>query len=531
MDMAFEHRGPMLLTALLLAGCLPPGQVDFRDEPIGIASAELVLSPADLDFGYVPIGSFETRSIEATNHGTTDVLVTSIAAPFSAEFSLGSDNGLRSIPPGGSAEWSVRYAPQKAGDGDTTLVVSTSDRRLGELVVPIKGGAWGPVLEVHPPTHSFGVVEAGCVIEFEVELRNVGNRELTLEEIGYDDSSGGDLSIVDAPAAGRILGPYGVERVTVQYAPRDGLLDTAILRVASNDPVHPVVTAEHTGLDSFSPVVEEEFVQSGDGALDVLFVVRGGPNMDDARQRITQGFGVYLDALEALDLDYRIGVLSMHSGDDGALVGPQDFIDAFTPEPEHVFGRALQELSAGPQRGFENAWLHVSDPDAPEAGFLRQRAGLQVVFAARGADGSVDSPSYWLPGWSPELLQAKADPASVELSNISGGLAGCSDDDRTADPAQSYVLAAVNTGGTSLSICEPDLGPGLGSMAEGAPHRADRFRLGHSPVPDSVQVQVDGVTSSGWSMDGETVVFDLDRIPANGSTVAVSYHPLAEGCE
>ena len=89
--------------------------------------------------------------------------------------------------------------------------------------------------------------------------------------------------------------------------------------------------------------------------------------------------------------------------------------------------------------------------------------------------------------------------------------------------------ATVATGGLFLSICAQDWGTYLEELAEGSAADLSSFGLTQPPVPETIIVKVNGITTSvGWTYNDSTnsVDFDPDNIPVGGDTIDVNYAVL-----
>ena len=88
------------------------------------------------------------------------------------------------------------------------------------------------------------------------------------------------------------------------------------------------------------------------------------------------------------------------------------------------------------------------------------------------------------------------------------------------------IEAANATGGLFLSICTNDWGTYLEALAEGSAANLSSFALTDYPVPETITVKVDGITTTvGWEYNQSTnaVEFDPEYIPEGGSTIEVDY--------
>ena len=69
-------------------------------------------------------------------------------------------------------------------------------------------------------------------------------------------------------------------------------------------------------------------------------------------------------------------------------------------------------------------------------------------------------------------------------------------------------------------------GERLEALAQSAADTTSSFALSQHPVPDTIRVEIDGISSTvGWtySPTGNTIDFDSDYVPEGGSSVRIEY--------
>ena len=84
-----------------------------------------------------------------------------------------------------------------------------------------------------------------------------------------------------------------------------------------------------------------------------------------------------------------------------------------------------------------------------------------------------------------------------------------------------------------MSICSTDWARSLEDLAASSVAINDSFELTLDPVPQTIEVKIDGVrVNVGWEYDisSNSVVFDNDFIPAGGSQIEIYYERLPN-CE
>ena len=93
-----------------------------------------------------------------------------------------------------------------------------------------------------------------------------------------------------------------------------------------------------------------------------------------------------------------------------------------------------------------------------------------------------------------------------------------------------YHSVVEATNGTVASVCQLDLAPLLQDVAADAVEYPLRFPLSQRPASADVQVTVDGVPSTSWSLEtepGPTVVFATP--PAASSIIEARYAVSSSG--
>ena len=218
-------------------------------------------------------------------------------------------------------------------------------------------------------------------------------------------------------------------------------------------------------------------------------------------------------------------------------MGTVPIITPSTPDPGGTFSANvnLGINGSGTEQGLEGAYLALSspniDPGGANDGFLREEAGLRIIFLSDEAEQS-----NTVRGWNPADYVAyfqslKANPDHVITSDITGQMAGCNGSGGNASAGVGYVEATTMTGGLSISICDPNWSASLAALGWLSQSFADTFELSETPVIESIEVRLNNVpVYVGWVYDESlnAVVFDLDYIPENGDEIAIEYTVLGD---
>ena len=126
----------------------------------GEAPAALVVTPANLDFGEVALGSTKNLTLTLSNNGggTTDIAISSVI-PLTTDYSLPADNcSGQSLAGGASCTVTVRFSPNASGPDNTDLTISHSLSASSPTTVGLIGTGGTPVAYITPSSIDFGDV-------------------------------------------------------------------------------------------------------------------------------------------------------------------------------------------------------------------------------------------------------------------------------------------------------------------------------------------------------------------------------------
>ncbi len=101
----------------------------------------LDVSPAELDFGEVFIGSFSSLSLRISNTGNADLYITSIelGEDCSGDFLITSLPAYMTLIPGDAACVELSYYPLEEGEDRGILAIVTDEEEISGIKVPIFG--------------------------------------------------------------------------------------------------------------------------------------------------------------------------------------------------------------------------------------------------------------------------------------------------------------------------------------------------------------------------------------------------------
>jgi hypothetical protein len=158
-------------------------------------------------------------------------------------------------------------------------------------------------------------------------------------------------------------------------------------------------------------------------------------------------------------------------------------------------------------------------PNDGNLGFLRDEAGLAVVFVGDEDDHSPDEVDAYVrfirtkKGYNqPQRAVAYAIAPTEQTCSTAGGT------------GTRYAEMARRTGGEVMSICGDDYAPTLRDLARKAFSPQDRFALSSRPTQGTLRVLVNGAELfSGWTYDAAQNAVVFATRPAAGAKIELRY--------
>ncbi len=259
---------------IALTGTGEGGEIDL-EQPVGSGLA----SGGNRSFGPTALGTSGVLAFRITNSGIGPLALTgsplvALSGTHAADFALLSQPG-GVIPPGGSSDFSVRFAPGGAGLRTATLSIANNDITGAEspYVVTLTGTGEVGEIDLEQPSgsglasggsRSFGTATLGTSGVLAFRITNSGIGPLALTGSPLVDISGthaADFVLLSQPSG--VIPAGGSSDFSVRFAPGSTGLRTATLTIANND----ITGAE-------SPYV---VTLTGTGAADSLIATFGSP--------------------------------------------------------------------------------------------------------------------------------------------------------------------------------------------------------------------------------------------------------------
>ncbi|MEZ4264864.1 MAG: choice-of-anchor D domain-containing protein [Myxococcota bacterium] len=536
---------------------VPEYLLDVVGERAGEPTCSPTFSPLYAAFGGVPNFASKTMTVQLRNNGSGNCTFQGatidhceIAGAFqtcspgtpSLQFSHIVDVGAGStLGPGDSIPLAVRFeapAPSLTDGVSVDLYYARLEARLTDpqtgnaLVVPpafpglapapnVSASAGKPRLTVYPDELNFGFVASGCSTPPTlVTLFSVGAVPVEVTNVATGPCFGDFLVDTALPP------PFSLAvGETAGLSPRfraDDLGNHSCTRlVHSTDPADPIHAVRMKAETVASTHISETFAGQSSSVVDVLFVVDDSGSMGEEQQNLAANLGAFIEAANAWEADYRIGVTTTDLGLAGALQGSPEVV---TPETwESFLGNVIVGTNgSGFEQGLAAAALSIAGPFKK---YLREEATLVIIFVSDEEDQSPDDALTYLNAF----YNAKAgDPDLFSAYAIVGPPEGCDSLAGNADPGIRYIKVAEQSGGTFESICKTDFSSALATFGEGTFGPKSLFALGGVARPDTVTVKINGVEcTEGWSLNasGKAIKFvpESSCLPDAGDEVLVEY--------
>ncbi len=532
---------PYLPLLLLLAACSDyevKGNDDLINDVGDDGEPDITVDPESIAFGAMAVGgettAFETVTVRNDGTQALEIHGLELADPeLNSVYTIGAINSVL-VPPGGETFFTVTFEPLTAVEYSTRVLIDSNDPDEPQVGVDLTATGEAPVISLSPTNYDFGTLYIGCDNVQPITISNVGNAELVVSDFDYVTASD-DLYLdsnesVNGPLPWSIAPGSSLE-VLVDYEPLDDYADDGTIQVASNDPFQPVAMAYQTGGGALYGQNLDLFEQPIQGMTDIIFTVDWSCSMADDIARVQSNFDVFIATLQTMDADYHVSVVT---DDDGCVNGSQPYIDNTMDAADQtaLFDTMLNNYAYGAytEMGFTLLEAATTSTNIGSGGcnedMIRDDATLAMVGVTDEVEQSANPWSYYV-----SLFQSlKRDADDLVIHAIAGDYpSGCGGN----EPGQGWYEASVATGGLFLSICATDWASHLEALAEGSAADLSSFELTNWPVPQTIVVRVDGVTTTtGWEYNetDNSIDFDESSIPEGGSTVEVEY-ALFGDCE
>ncbi len=352
---------------------------------------DIAATPASIDFGDLLEGLTTSSTIILRNMGSADLSVSSLAISGvdSAEFSIIGGGPPFILNPDSSRVVEVGFSPATAGAKTATLNIASNDPDENPFAIPLAGNGLPAVPDIAliPDTLGFGDLIAGLSSQLSLQVRNVGDLDLSVSSTTLVGAQAGEFGIASGGGA-FVLNPDSSRTLTLSFNPDSAGAKNATLQFASNDPDENPAPAVLLG--NGLPAFPDIFVSKD--TLDFGQVLTGTTGLVDFEVRNNGVADLNVNPLGLLGAD--IADFSVFSGD-----GP--FV--LKPDSSRIIQMQFAPVSAGPKQA--TVQIVSDDPDEnPTVQTLLANAILAVPDIANLPD-SLDFGSLLEGTTSTQLLE------------------------------------------------------------------------------------------------------------------------------
>ncbi len=522
------------LGAGLLLSCSDQGVHKDEEEPGTSGLADIEVTPVNLEFGTLEMGSTSTGEVTISSVGDGDLEISGVHIEGPDHFSFEAEEIPLTLRPGDVTVAQITYTALDGLDAAAVFRIHSNDPDEEVVDVSLHGMGLGPAIVVDPPTWDFGSHPAYCEESVDLFVQSVGDSPVTISSWSFEASPSSTAMTWSTQELfeGLELMPGDSALITVNFHPEDVDSYEGHLVVEVEEEIPPgeaTQIGEGTGGDG----VTDTFIQEGNNQTDILWVVDNSCSMAEEQSTLADDFINFYSIVEAQAVDFRIAAVTT---DDEHFLGQTTVIDHATPNGESVFAHNCQvgtdgdTTERGLHYGREALALAVSNT-SPNAGFYRPAAGLRVVFVS----DEMDSSGNWFT-YTSNYQGLKTNPDHVILSAICGtdgvDAQSCWGAGGQAMAGYGYVDAVNATGGILASICDADWSQALTNLGWQSLSLADTFDLTEAPIPSTILVDVNGThLNQGWHYDAviNAVVIEPAYVPADGDVIDITYQ-LPGGC-
>jgi hypothetical protein len=216
----------------------------------GIGAGPLaLLSPSNINFGSVPVGTTPTQVITLTNIGTSignqglQISNIGVSGNNIPEFPLSADTCPSGLAPGASCGFSITFTPSATGTFSAAVNITDNSGNLSGAVqtIPLTGTATpaAPLLNISPTALAFAAQAVGSTSGNQtVTVVNQGSGTLNISGITVSGSGASSFGIVPAgsspcPSSGTLASAANCT-VTINFSPSSSGTKSASLSLSDN---------------------------------------------------------------------------------------------------------------------------------------------------------------------------------------------------------------------------------------------------------------------------------------------------------
>ncbi|WP_089717933.1 choice-of-anchor D domain-containing protein [Candidatus Entotheonella palauensis] len=512
----------------------------------GIAP-EITLSPDELNFNGVPVGSSRTIPVTALNTGTAALEISAITIE-GADFALGAVVAPVTLQPNDTLTFDVIYQPSSPGEASGVVRVSNNSADNPQAEILLSGSGTVPEISVDPDAINFGriVLEQRAVET--VIISNEGAADLDILSVTVEGLA---FSVSGIPAGTTTLSPGDTLVADVTFAPLELGEANGSLEIVSNDPASPTrVPLSGTGLpipveiEVTPEALEFGAVLLGDSSEMTLTIANPGDAVlsvsdvrvsegEDVGFALSAPFDSPVDVEPGDDLTVALtfapavegdvsGIVEILSNADNEPVVERSLMGTGTPIPMPGVTVSPDQVNFGPVDVGDQVTAEIDIENTGDADLT-----VEEVLIAEGADsgfGVTDvpgEPTVLAPG---EVLTVTAVFAPAAPGPVTGTLSVISD---AANGAEQLVPLQ----GTGVEVAVPGIEVTPQELAFGGVPVGEDATLSFTIANPGTAVLQVNLELTSTAPEG---VFTLEDVPtevsaSEAATVTVRFSPSEVG--
>ena len=174
--------------------------------------AHIRFSAKELSFGAVAVGATSVRTLDLSNDGEIDLVVSNINIERTSDFAV--SPASLTVKAGQTASVQISFRPRARGVASVPMTVRSNDLDQTNVEIALRGSGVQAQLSAQPTQLQFGSVSVGAFVDTTILLSNAGNATLSLRNAFFEDSAFRLLS--NLPAA---LAPGQSSVIKVRFVP------------------------------------------------------------------------------------------------------------------------------------------------------------------------------------------------------------------------------------------------------------------------------------------------------------------------
>ena len=499
--------------------------------------SDIIVIPELIEFGHIISGQeIGEEVVSVINAGQTSLNIHNIGIYGSDNFSR-ENVSISELDPGESFSFVVKYTPETYEDKSATLYIESDSPNENISSVNLHGYGDAPIIKVTPNEIINEDIEIGCEEVSVVNVENLGNLDLIINDltlwvtppINHQLSFENELPLV--------VGPNSNIDINLSYIPDDLGSDYSILEILSNDPISEAIELEINSSGIYSETIKDSFAQSEINKVDILFVIDNSGSMSMFQMELASNMNTFMSVYSSMYIDYQIAAITT----DRYMLQGSGIVTSFDPDPVGSFSSIITNIGvygSGMERGLEMSYeaLSTNQSAGPGSAFLRQDASLVIVYVSDERDYSH---YYNSNNWSTYVSYfdtLKSDPSMIISHAVVGDYpSGCQwtngNYNRYIEFGAGYYDVTQYYGGNLYSICAPDWGQQMQSMAYASMPVLSYTLSEDGVIEDTISVTVEGQLNYDWSFNSSenTIEFEIEDAPEQGEVIEVEYSIL--GCQ